>query len=278
MFPVQWCWAVNTTVTCTRSFPATRGILGGRGENFWRRLGTGHPHPRVPPHTHTQVPAPTLKEHFQSLSERVLLWSRDTTRIQLQPVSGSARPSHCEKAGPRFLFSVCLTSDRAGARQPHSFLKRAARAGSRRHRLPVLGPAFALSPPLRRKPGPGLKAGSLVYVIYHPSKPTHKFHVPPSAKRSDAGEAVQVRQSGRARCPRWPGPGPASVRLLRWSQFTQPASHSLRLSSLPRQPPSTPHTGTPGTVAGRHCHSEMSPGRAAVYPQAWGHLSWAWLL
>ena len=38
MGAVQWCWAVNTTVTCTRSFPATRGILGGRGENFWRRM------------------------------------------------------------------------------------------------------------------------------------------------------------------------------------------------------------------------------------------------
>ena len=183
-------------------------------------------------HTHTHVPAPALKEHFQSLSERVLPWPRGTTRIQFQPVSGSASPSHCEKAGPRFLFSVCPTSDRAGARQPHSFLKRAARAGSRRRCLRVLGPAFALSPPLRRKPGPGLKAGSLVYITYHPSKPTHNFHVSPSAKRSNTGEAVQVRQSGRTRCPRWPRPwvplGPSSIHSACFL-------HSLRLSSLPRQ-------------------------------------------
>ena len=155
------------------------------------------------------------------------------TWVQFQPVSGLASPSHREKAGRRFLFSVGPTSDWAGAGEPRSFLKRAALAGSRRRCLPVLGPTFARSPPPRRKPGPGLNAGSLVYITYRPSQPTHNSRVSPSGNRSDAGEAAQVRRGGRARCPRSPlptvapAPGPPrSTRLLHGPpRFPPPPGH-----------------------------------------------------
>lgn len=218
----------------------------------WRRVGIAPPPPyaaNTHTHTHACTSQPQLQRNASRVSLSVFCVALGYTRVQFQPVSGSASPSHREKAGPRFLFSVGPTSDWAGAGEPHSFLKRAALAGSRRRCLPVLGPTFARSPPPRRKPGPGLNPGSLVYMTYCPSQPTHNSRVFPSGNRSDSGEAAQVRRGGRARCPRWPQPraplGPSSEVVSVHSASAQPSP----LPS-PARPPSTPHTGTLGTAAG----------------------------
>lgn len=237
----------------------------------WRRVGIAPPLPyaaNTHTHTHACTSQPQLQRNASRVSLSVFCVALGYTRVQFQPVSGSASPSHREKAGPRFLFSVGPTSDWAGAGEPHSFLKRAALAGSRRRCLPVLGPTFARSPPPRRKPGTGLNPGSLVYMTYCPSQPTHNSRVFPSGNRSDAGEAAQVRRGGRARCPRWPQPraplGPSSEVVSVHSASAQPSP----LPS-PARPPSTPHTGTLGTAAGLGAATLKRP--LDWLPSALGH-------